>query len=298
VAEPSREQELTFPERFQGAELWQAIALAAQQLDTQRQGSAGEFAALIGTTTSRPEATMFWPAVLELRPQYEDLRLQAKWLTSEGRDAVNANRSTLLERLRTAGDPATLRGYRQALWILQQAAASPGKRRPLSAITRDLDLQIAISRPPPDTTISTSTARSSAAIADIEAQRAADTAARVAQQAALAEQKRRDSAADIASRVAQQAATAAQQRRDRDLEDERRRAQLLTRVYSGTTNAGPTQWRVVVDIPERIVRLAAFTGEPQLGPGVISIEDITFSPRAVWRFKTPARPLGSRTLVL
>ena len=150
MADPTRDQELQYPEQFQGAALWLALARSARELSEQVNGTAGQYAALVGARTAAPDTAMIWPRVMELRPQYEGLRLDARWLDAAARSEIQDERAKVAVEMRGALDPQTLRGDRQALWVLQQAAAAPGRRRPLTVIVKDLDLTLSAARAAPD----------------------------------------------------------------------------------------------------------------------------------------------------
>jgi len=139
------EQEARFPESFQGAEPWLALADKALTLEGVREFSTSEWSAQ-GYTPPSIGLGIVAHDFHAIRGEYEAIRLEAKFITSEGLAQLRERQFELRDELRQQRTINEAKKIQQALWIIAQAMRDPHRRQFFSRAIRTLDLAVRIVR--------------------------------------------------------------------------------------------------------------------------------------------------------
>lgn len=135
------------PELFSDGSAWSEIAAGAVANTGTRVFQPAEFAAVSGVEGRVIPEPITATGAWTLRPAYESERLKAQFVTLDGLARFNDERAALADALRRATNPDAVRGYRLALYVIEQAMNDPARRTPWSRLLRDNDLrQIGIYR--------------------------------------------------------------------------------------------------------------------------------------------------------
>jgi len=137
----SAEQQLAYeaqlPDRFDDGAAWLAAAQQTLNLPATSRSGFRLAPGLRGKHTLIPIPDRAAAARDALRDAYERARLDARWLSLAGVDAVQREINRLAIAIRQPLDPDATTRLRMGLLILQQALADPDRRAPWSRVLRD-----------------------------------------------------------------------------------------------------------------------------------------------------------------
>jgi hypothetical protein len=132
--------ESAYPERFSGADEWIALAERASKLGGIKRYSPEEWATKLGLDPSLYSEPITASSLWDILPDYEQLRLEAKFVNLEGLEQIRQKKNELMALLRQERDPARVRGLRAVVDILTAAETQPDRRPDLLRLARQWDI--------------------------------------------------------------------------------------------------------------------------------------------------------------
>lgn len=129
------------PAAFDAGDVWLSLAERALTATPTRVFQQSEFTQLSGIDAGAIQAPITATQAWELRPDYEDARLRATYVSLAGIDAAEEKERQYAGALRAARGPDEIKGLRLALYVLRQALTDPDKRAPWSKLLRANDLE-------------------------------------------------------------------------------------------------------------------------------------------------------------
>ena len=134
------EYEAQLPDRFEDAGDWIAAGERALTLVGLREVPAADYGIVVPLATRGRVPTASVPALWELRDDYEQLRLRARFASVAGRKQARETLWQWYLALRAQKTPPNVQRYQHAVTVLQQYLLNPDRRLTFSKILSSFGL--------------------------------------------------------------------------------------------------------------------------------------------------------------